>query len=233
MATNRKGDIDMVLVVIGSIVLLLITIGIFISGMWPAIRYGPFSPCYARAVSDTDSLSTFNLIREPQTISLGDCVNAMYFVNDDFLSQVSDRIGKDFKEQVDCDPGGRSYIITVPKLLETEYGWNIFKWPKTLLNNFKEKLMGSVGGKAYCNILSRETYYKSSVAFRGSNLNEKNNVYCVDIAKDKDTNKYVVYHCEGTCEQCGPNPLNPSIFDDTTKPSGNWKESGSIVGGAT
>jgi hypothetical protein len=206
MNRGKKGDINSIIIIIGAVVLLLIVLGIFIYQMWPWIRYGPFSPCWAEAVASVNTLAGFDLLREPQTIKLGDCLNALYLVNGDTLDEISEEI-KEFKKELDCPDGGKSYVIAVPILEGGEFSWNIFKWPREALRELKERFYEKVGLKTYCKILSRERPYKNPTPFKAGGK-----IYCVDIAKDKETETYTVYFCEGSCDECGPNPQNPGLF---------------------
>lgn len=219
MGKKRKGEETNMIIIIGALVLLLITIGIWFYTAWPWIRYGALSPCWAGAVSNTDTLAGFDLIRKPQTIVLGDCISAIYFINEEDIEKKSKEIGEDFSKYLDCDSGGKSYVITVPLLPDNEYGWNIFKWPAKALENMRSSFLETFGVKAYCTILSRERSFKNPRPY-------KQGTYCFDIAKDKETPTYIVYYCDGKCNECGPNPHNPGLFDEVVENpnTSGWRE---------
>lgn len=220
MGKKRGMSINVtVILIIFGIVLLIMFVGGFFYSAWPYITYGPLSTCYAETVSITNGLSTFDLAREPQTVPLGECVNAMYFVNKDTIDKVSRDISQDFGGHLGCPKDGKSYVITVPIISGGEWTWNIFKWPIEALKELKDQILKKgVGWGPYCKILSREREYRNPTALKGGST------YCVDIAKDKDTETYTVYYCEGRCkDDCGPNPYNPGFFN-TGESKGTWKE---------
>jgi hypothetical protein len=223
---KKRGTINVtvILMIIG-LVLLFIFAGGFFQKAWPYVTYGPLSFCYADTVSVVNALSTFDLAREPQTVFLGECVSALYLVNQDTIDKVSGEIRQDFGGQLNCPKDGKSYVVAVPIIEGGEWTWNIFKWPKEALKEIKDLILKKgVGWGPYCKILSREREYKNPTALRGGG-----NIYCVDIAKDKDTETYTVYYCEGRCkEDCGPNPYNPGLFS-TGEAKGTWKEAGGNI----
>ncbi len=216
MNMKCKGATNTALIIIGSIVFLLFVLGIFIYSIWPWIYYGPFSPCYASAYSSVRTLAGFDLLRDPQTIALGKCVSALYLVNGNELDEISEKIGKNFKKELDCDEGGKSYVIAVPIIEGGEWTWNIFKWPKEMLNGLKQRYVQKVWPGAICRILSEERKFAYTAYFEGDNT------YCVDITKDMHASTYSIDCCKGTCKECGANPNNPGMFYDEEDTKGIW-----------
>lgn len=218
MGPKCRGATNTALIIIGSIVFLLFVLGIFIYSIWPWIYYGPLSPCYASAHSSVRTLAGFDLLREPQTIALGKCVSGLYLVNDRDLDEISERIGKesDFKKELDCDEGGKSYIIALPIVEGGEWTWNVFKWPREGLKELKERFVKKVWPQAICRILSDEREFAHTAYFKGDNT------YCVDITKDAQASTYSIDCCKGTCKECGANPNNPGMFYNEEDTKGDW-----------
>jgi hypothetical protein len=226
MNRRKKAEVPSMIKIIGSIILLLIVLGVFVYKVWPWVRYGPFSPCWAGAVSNVRVLSGYDLLRDPQDVSLGDCIGGLYMVNRGDLEEKSREVSEDFGKIVECPEGGESYVFVFvnPELVSGgEWTWNIFKLPLEAVKEMKERIYSSVGVSTYCRILDTEMTFKYPVQFKGDST------CCVDIGKDDETNTYVVYHCRGTCDECGSNPFNLGLFEDEEDVKGTWYQSNGEV----
>ena len=209
MSLERKGITRTMIIVMFAAAMLLITITFFYYKILPYLQYGPVSPCWAGAVSDVKTLAGIDILRDPQDIVLGECISGFYLINKADMDDISEEINK-LGKVLDCDEGGESYVIAVPKLPSDEeksFGWNIFRWSKEKLQKLWDWFKEKIGVTPYCRILDRERAFTNPAALRG------NAAYCIDIAKD-DEKTYTIYQCSTDCEECGPNPYNLGFLDD-------------------
>jgi hypothetical protein len=219
MKAKMKGIDQTVIMIIFATLMLIIAIIYFYYNIFP---YFTTTPCWAGAKVNVNVLSGIDFLREPQTIALGDCVSGLYLINDIQLEKQTEKIEQDFYKAVECDKGGQSYVLAVPKLPSDDVqssGINIFKWVKNKALKFVGWIKSSVV-KPYCRILSKEIRFNEPGIFEG------NNIHCIDVGKDTDGSSYKVYFCPEDCDKCGPNPLNPGLFDDVVELPTNWKEVG-------
>jgi len=61
---------------------------------------------------------------DPMTVTLGDCVASMAFLNHNHLQEHSIEI----EGILECQSGYRGYIIIGPDMGENEYGWEFWEW---------------------------------------------------------------------------------------------------------
>ncbi len=120
-----KGQDRSMLLVIFSITLLVIVLVFFVYSIYPYLRYGMFSPCWAGFASDLGSFSNIEFLRKPQTITVGECASAIMFVNKDVPRDYFEGL-EGYMDELNCKSEGASYIIGFPRSNSDSIGWNPF-----------------------------------------------------------------------------------------------------------
>lgn len=184
------------IIVMFAAVMLIIVLMFFSAKIWPLIRWGPFSPCWAKVSSDMGTFSLIEYMREPQTITVGDCVSAVMFVNKEVPEAYFDHIDPEYFNKLNCDIGGQSYILVFPHD-KYEAGWNVFKWPKKVWEEMKEFWREDLGGLVP---LCKKVDNKKRFVGDGVAIVEEG-VYCIDIKESKtDKNLLEVKIDKGRCD---------------------------------
>lgn len=196
-----KGIHKTMIIVMFAAVMLIIVLIFFSAKIWPLIRWGPFSPCWGKFSSDMGTFSLIEYMRENQTVSIGDCVSAVMFVNKEVPEEYFEHVDPEYFGKLisACGIGGQSYIIGFP-FEKYEVGWNVFKWPKKVWEEVKEFWKEDLGGIGpLCKIVDKEKrFVGNGVAI------VTDGEYCVNIKqseKNKDLLEIDIY--EGSCEKGG------------------------------
>ncbi len=183
-----------------AMIFLIIFLTVFSTKVWPAIRWGPFSPCWGTFVGNLGSFSDIEFLREPQTITIGDCVSAVYFVNKEVPIEYFNSIGYDYGEELLCERGGESYVIAFPRRKYEEEGWNVFNWPEKVWEEAKKFWKEDLGGVSpICKLLDKERgFVRPEYLVYDPNAGAK--TYCIDIKLTKDKDAYDIIKEEGACK---------------------------------
>lgn len=185
----KKGITVTTILVIASIVFLLITI-VAVSQLWPLVRYGPFSPCWGSAASRVNNLAGIDLLKRPQTFSVGDCMSGIYFVNKGYLDQTREHISEEEWDYIGCDEGA-SYVLAVPVKNSGDLGWNFWEWPEDVWKKLVEFWKNDIGGiKPICKVLDREKPLENNVYLNSTVT------YCIKVEQNEDRSAYRVIKAE-------------------------------------
>jgi hypothetical protein len=146
-----KGELPFqhIVIVATAIVLLVLVIVAFFYIFWPYFRFGIFSPCWAGAVSRFNTMTGTEILRSPQQISIGDCVNSIHFVNRDKIDAVEEMARmQDWDWMLDCERGEgyKSYAILIPTVRDTSLGLKFWNWPANAWNKVVEFWQKTIGG---------------------------------------------------------------------------------------
>jgi len=183
---DRKGITKTMVIVIFSIICLMIVITVVAVKFWPWIRFGIFSPCWASFTTKLNTLSGPDFLRKPQKITIGDCVNGLYFFNKNELESFMEEKGAG----LDCNEKGKGFIAGTPYFPETESGWNIFKLPKDVWENVVRYWKRNLGGvEAVCKSLDKPFNINGIEAREGPGTGETK-AFCIRIKKSGDGKRY-------------------------------------------
>ena len=187
------------LLIIFSLFFLAIVITVAATVVYPMIRWGIFSPCWGSFSGQMGSFTTIEFLREPQTITVGDCVGSIMFVNKEAPDNYFTGINEDYMKELRCEGEGASYIIGFPTndFKPDQVGWNVFKWPKKLWQEMKDLWLNELGGIGpICKIMdSEKEFTKGSVQ-----AVKDQGVYCIEIKLTSDKKNYEVVIDDGSCK---------------------------------
>lgn len=138
---QRKGDAVTILMIIGGIVILLsvLAVGMYV---YHAYRWGPCWANFDQEMGEIEKVleQKLKLKETPEsvTVTMGECVTKLVFLNKKDLDDLKDKVGRIFSEQLKC-PEGKGFIIGIPYFEETKSGLKFWLWPKALLENLARK----------------------------------------------------------------------------------------------
>jgi hypothetical protein len=193
----------MLIKIMFGLLLLFLVMTVFSVKVYPAMRWGLISPCWGKFISDMGSFSDVDFIRKPQEITVGECVSAIMFVNkrvpEDYFKSFDE-----YKEELNCNEEGQSYIIGFPHSKYDDVGWNVFKWPDKIWEEMKEFWREDIGGVTpVCRMLDREKPFVFTGDKKGEALvydkDAGAKTYCIDIELTDDKKAYRVKIDEGMC----------------------------------
>lgn len=207
MAKQMKGDVTTVLMIIGGIFILLsvLVIGVFV---FQSVRWGPCWASFNQEMGEIEKALEQKLMTQEKvkvTVTMGECVSKLIFLDKKGLDDLEDKVGKEFTEELKCPVRktqegeileGNGFIIGIPYFEETKSGLKFWQWPKDLLENIVRKWQEKARGIGpLCNSLDR-----------GINLEDingpgegKTKTICLELSKIGDE-KYRVDYEEGSCE---------------------------------
>ncbi|MEM5797867.1 MAG: hypothetical protein QXG26_00535 [Candidatus Aenigmatarchaeota archaeon] len=175
-----------IILVIFSLLMLMIVIVIVAVRVWPLLKYGPFSPCWAVASSKVGELTLLPWEKEKsETITIGDCVSFLKFVNS--------RQG--FCEEEEA----KGYIIITPIMPKEEKKWydylKIWHIPGDIKDAIQKWWKEELGGiKEEC--INMDMPFCQELSLEGEEGGQK--VYCITIKREKGC--FAVSSIEGECE---------------------------------
>jgi hypothetical protein len=193
MARQRKGDVVTVLMIIGGILILLsvLVIGVYV---YHAYRWGPCWTSFSQRMGEIEK--AFGKLKTQEssevTITMGDCVGSLVFVNKDTFN----KINKKYRDSFKC-PEGEGFFIGFPKDNEIKSGWRFWLWPEDLWENLVRWWRGTARDiQPLCKSADREIEISDPVI--GGPDEGKAKTLCLKIIKTT-TDKYGISYEEGAC----------------------------------
>jgi hypothetical protein len=180
---ERKGfGSNQIMVVFFGVVMIILVITGVSYAFWPLVRFGLFSPCWGNFVSSFNVMTGMEILRSPQEISVGECVNSIHFVNQDSVSNVAEELGYWW---LDCEPDHPAYVIGIPWTREgSESFWDYFSWDKQVKQRIAEFWKNEMGGiEPVCKALDKPLREEKQI--RGPGLSASA-TYCMGLKKDGD-----------------------------------------------
>jgi len=151
------------------------------------------------------SFTGIEFLRKPQTITVGECVGSIMFVNKEAPNEYFIGINENYMRELNCKEDGASYVLGFPanELKPEKVGWNVFKWPKKLWQEMKDFWLHDLGGVGpVCNMLDKE---RTFIDPKGKAIvyDEKEGVkaYCIEVKLTDDKKNYELKIDEGACEK--------------------------------
>ena len=179
MERKGFGSNQIMVVFFGVIMIILVITGVSYA-FGPLVRFGPFSPCWGSFVSSFNVMTGIEILRNPQEIRVGECVNSIHFVNRDNVAKVAEELGYWW---LDCEPDHPSYVIGIPWAGEegTSF-WDYFSWDKQVKQRVAEWWEKEMGGiKPVCKGLDKP--FREEEHIRGPGLSASA-TYCMGLKKD-------------------------------------------------
>jgi hypothetical protein len=185
-----KGFVSTPMVVVISLVILFIAIALLVQ-VWPAVRYGPFSPCWGASITKINNLAGMDLLKKPHYFSVGDCISAIHFVNEEEIDETRSSISNDdWDDYINCGEG-KSFIFVVPIADTSGFGRKFWEWPKEIWDELIELWQEDLGGIGpICKVLDREKELERNVVL------DSTVTYCIKIELNDDRDKRVVRYVE-------------------------------------
>jgi len=206
MTKQKKGDVTTILMIIGGIFILLSVLVVGVS-VYQSARWGPCWANFNQEMGEIEKALEQKLKTQESTevtITMGDCVSKLIFLDKKSLDDLEDKIGKTFTEELKCPARknqegeileGSGFIIGIPYFEETKSGLKFWQWPKDYIENIVRSWQEKVRGIGpLCKGLDR-----------GINLEDidgpgegKTRTICLELSKIGD-DKYGIDYREGVC----------------------------------
>ncbi len=181
MKRKGIGSGHLMVVVFGVVIIIILSVASS-HAFAPLVRFGPFSPCWGGFVSSFNIMTGMELLRSPQKINVGECVDSVHFVNRESVSKVAEELGYWW---IDCEPGHPSYVIGIPWANQNDKSWlNPFDWDDKLWEKAKGMWQKEFGGiKPVCKALDKP--FRKEKHIKGPGLSASAS-YCMGLKKDGD-----------------------------------------------